>query len=542
MRMSLLRKAVLALGLTALLGPAVAFAQVREVISKEVSVGRSETTLRLEFADNGTLEITFEDGTVRVDGEVVGSFEPGDELEAEWRELLSQAVALDDGPLAAALADWTVPAALASELADVAREIDQALEEALSEVDIRVDTEDGSVSVSIGDESSLIQLLLGSVGRLGLLEEALRGLDADFLIHVEEDVVVPEGSVIEGTLVVIDGDLRVAGEVEGDVVVIGGTLDLLEGSRVAGQVRIADSRIVRNQGTVEDGLVDVLEDERDFEAQLRDRLRSEVQEEVRRDLRNEIRNVTRGDDSFSIMAPFRPVVRGVGGVLEKLLAVLILGLIGAGFIAFAGDNVDTIAETARRAPARAAMVGFAGTFLLIPVWILGAVALCVSIIGIPVAIAWLPLFPLAACAAAVIGYLAVALTAGEWLADSDYPWTGWIRKSNPLITLFGGLLGLAFAFMAANVISIAPFLGFFSGLLYAAGTIITILAVQIGFGAVILTRAGRRRESWSHDPDAAWEAAMSADVEDVDMRPEAGQAETETKDTGEGDEEDDDDA
>jgi hypothetical protein len=225
----------------------------------------------------------------------------------------------------------------------------------------------------------------------------------------------------------------------------------------------------------------------------------------------------------------------VGGVLEKLLAVLILGLVGAGFLAFAGDNVDTIAETARRAPGRSAMVGFAGSFLLLPVWILGAVALCVSIIGIPVAIAWLPLFPLAACVAGLIGYLAVALNAGEWLADSEYPWTGWIRKSNPLLTLFGGLLGLVFAFMAASVISIAPFLGFFSGLLQVAGVIITIIAVQIGFGAVILTRAGRRRESWSHDPDAAWEAAMSVDIDDVDGPSGDEAAAAEPKDTNGGD-------
>ena len=164
------------------------------------------------------------------------------------------------------------------------------------------------------------------------------------------------------------------------------------------------------------------------------------------------------------------------------------------------------------------MVGFAGSFLLIPVWILGGVALAVSIIGIPVAIAWLPLFPLAAILAAVLGYVAVARNTGEWLADSSFPWTGWIRKSNPLFTLFGGLLGLSFAFIAANLISIVPLLGVVSGLLFVVGTIITLVAMQIGFGAVLLTRAGRKREYYgAYDPDAAWEAAMSVDVGDEDV-------------------------
>jgi hypothetical protein len=45
------------------------------------------------------------------------------------------------------------------------------------------------------------------------------------------------------------------------------------------------------------------------------------------------------------------------------------------------------------------------------------------------------------------------------------------------------------------------------------------VAVQIGFGAVLLTRAGRRREYWStYDVDAAWEEAMAVDVEQADLR------------------------
>ena len=514
MPQSQLRRSVLVLGLAALALPVAITAQVREVVSKEVSVGRTEATLRLEFADEGELEVSFEDGDVLVNDEVVGSFEPGGELEAAWRVLLGEAVALDDGPLSQMLLDWTVPANLAGELADVAREIDRALEEALEVVEIRIDADEGSVSVSIGDQSSLVEVLLNSVGRLGLLEDALEGLDANVRVHFDEDVVVPEGSVVEETLVVIEGSLRVEGEVEGDVIVVGGTLDLREGGRIRGEARIADTRVVRNEGDVARGIVDLLEDERDLEAELRLRLRDEIEEEVRDDLRNELRSIGRGEDSFSIMAPFRPVVRAVGGIAEKIVTILILALLGAVALALAGENVDVIAETAKRSPTRSAMVGFAGTILLLPVWLLGTVALAVSIIFIPVAIAWLPLFPIAACLAALVGYLAVARNTGEWLADSEYPWTGWIRKSNPWLTMLGGLVGLMLAFVVAHVISIAPFLHFFSGLLAFAGVVITIIAVQIGFGAVLLTRAGRRREWTPYDPDAAWEAAMSVNVED----------------------------
>ena len=132
------------------------------------------------------------------------------------------------------------------------------------------------------------------------------------------------------------------------------------------------------------------------------------------------------------------------------------------------------------------------------------------------AVAWLPLFPLAAVLAAVLGYLAVAHNTGEWLADSGYPWTHWIRKSNPLITMVGGLVGLMALYVAANALSIVPFFGFVTGLLTVAAGVVTFVALQIGFGAVLLTRAGRRRE-WSSSgftADEAWEAAMSVDVDD----------------------------
>ena len=518
----LFRSTLTALGLALLVAPSALEAQLRDVVSKEVAVGRSEAALRLEFSDDGTLEIAFEDGVVLINGVVVGMFEPGDDLEAAWRSLLGQAVSLDDGELAVMLSDWSVPAELAGELADLAQEVDRALEDALSAFDVAVSSNPTTVPATItGTPGSLLSLFLNATGELGLLREALAGLRGEFVIHVDEDVVVPAGTTVDGTLVVIQGNVRIGGEVDGDVIVVDGTLELLEGSRVRGEVRLADARLVRNLGTVEDGLVDLLDEERDLETEIRNRIREELQDEFRSQLRRELRDVTRlefsdDDDGFSLMAPFRSVFRGVGELIKNLISILVLGLLGAGAVAFAGTNVDAIAETARRSPGRSAMVGLAGTLLLIPVWLLGTVALLVSIIGIPVAVAWLPLFPLAACAAGVMGYVVVARNTGEWLADSEYPWTGWIRKSNPIYTIFGGLFALMFAFMAANVISIAPFLGFLTGLLVFAGSVITFFAVQIGFGAVLLTRAGRRRE-WSsaYDADAAWEAAMEVDV-DVD--------------------------
>jgi len=505
--MLLLRKTLVAVGLGLALLPLATEAQVREVVSKSISVGRSDASLELEFSDGGALGISLRNGAVLIDGERVGSYEPNGALDTAWRELLAEAVTLEDGPLSEALVDWTVPAQLAGSLADAAQEIDQAIDDAITDLDVQVDTADGSVSVSING-GSLLRSLLGSARRIELLPEALSDLGDDVRVHVGEDVTVGEGEAVDGDLLVIDGDLRVDGEVDGTVVVIGGTLDLAEGGRITGDVRLADARLRARDGSVSGNVIEI-------EAARAEDGGERTREEIRDQVRRELRSVQRDRDGSRFMAPLRPLTRAVGGLFENLVTILALGLLGAAAVVFAGDKVEVIAEAARRSPGRAAMVGLAGTFLLLPAWVLGFVALVISIIGIPVAIAWLPLFPLAAVLAAVVGYLAVARNTGEWLADSHYPWTGWIRKSNPLITMVGGLLGLMALYVAANVLSIVPFFGFLTGLLTVAAILVTFVAAEIGFGAVLLTRVGRRREHWSaYTADEAWDAAMRAEVDE----------------------------
>lgn len=506
------RNALLGLVLTLILIPGLARGQERVVVSKEVAVGRSEASLRLEFSDGESLEIALRDGSVDIDGAVAGSYTAGDPLEAAWRSLLGSAVALDDGPLSAMLRAWSPPADLDGSGRELAARIDATLDHALSAR--AAPDAPGAPEVSVspgGDDGALVRALLGNLGRLSVLEEALKGVDSKIHLHVDEDVTVGPGEVIEGNLVVVQGEVRVQGTVQGDVVVVDGSLELAEGGRITGNVRLADAELDRAGGTLEGELVDVSQSEGDVEVELRERIRSELREE----LRSELRSSTGGGDSgWSLFTPFRSVFRGVGGLLGNLIAVFILGMIGMAVVAFAPENLEAVAETARRTPGRAAMVGMAGSFLLIPVWILGAVALAVSIVGIPVMIAWLPLFPLAAVAAALLGYLAVAKNTGEWLADSGYRYTDWIRKSNPVYTVVGGLVGLMAAFMVGNVLSIVPFFGFVRGLLAFVGVMLTLVAIQIGFGAVLLTRAGRKPEYYPHrDFDEAWAQAVDVDVD-----------------------------
>ncbi len=507
------RKSLLALSFALLLIPAALAAQDRAVVSKEVSVGRSESTLHLEFADKGQLDVSFRDGSVLVNHETVGAFQAGDALDRAWRELLGKAVSLDDGALSDMLRSWSPPADLPADRESTAKVIDQAIHTALAPPAPPAEkAEDQAASrapkaAADSADRDLLRQLLERTDHLAELAVALKNVDTDNIqVHVDEDVDVAAGETVNGSLVSVGGHVKISGTVDGDVVVVSGSLELLPGSKVEGDVRLADASVDRNDGTVSGDVVDVTASQQDAEDQIRDQVRQQVQSELRN------RGSAHSDHGISLLSPFRAVIHGVGGIIQDLLTIFILGLIGAAVVAFAGTNIDAVAETARRTPGRAAMVGVAGTFLLIPVWILGAIALAVSIIGIPVMVAWIPLFPLAAVAAAILGYVAVARNTGEWLAHSDIRFTDRIRVSNPIHTLVGGLIGLMASFIAANVFSMLPFFGFLEGLLIFVGVLITIAAVLIGFGAVLLTRAGTRPEYHpaEFDTDAAWHAAMDA--------------------------------
>ena len=511
------RNALLGLALIPLLLPQPGRAQERVVVSKEVAVGRSEAALRLEFADGGKLELALRAGSVVVDDETVGSYDAGDPLDGAWRSLLGDAVALEDGPLAQALRDWSPPTTLEGDDLSLARRLDQALEGAFAAPAVPQPPEP-VVSLSGGAQGDAgpTRVLLSQLSRLAAFREAFEGLGSNIALHIEEDVEVAAGETVSGNLVVIQGDARIAGTVEGDVVVVDGTLDLLEGGVVRGDVRLAEGEMGLNEGTIDGDVVNVVANELVSEEEIRDRVR----EELRAELGDEAWGSKGGGGAF--FNPLRRVAGGVGGVLQDLVAVFILGLIGLGVVSFAPHNLDTVAETARRSPGRAAMVGLAGTFLLVPVYVLGFVALLVTIVGIPVAIAWLPVFPVAALAAGVLGYLAVARNVGEWLADSGYPYTDWIRKSNSMTTMAGGLFGLMAFFVAAHVLGMVPFFGFFKGLLVFAGIMAACVAVLIGFGAVLLTRAGRRPEHRAADFDEAWARAVDAEGPEAEPSADAG--------------------
>ena len=227
---------------------------------------------------------------------------------------------------------------------------------------------------------------------------------------------------------------------------------------------------------------------------LRDEIRAEVQRELREELRTEIRSGTRQFNN-AWNRPWRHITRGIGGIFSTLMVYAIL--VGLGFLAvfFGRRYLEGIADTARHATLRSGLVGLAGGFLLVPAFVLGTLALAISIVGIPLLLVWLPGFWVALVLAAVGGFLAVAHGAGEAFAERRFTGSEWFTRANSYYYVMTGVGLLLVLYIAASVVTMAgPWLGFIEGLLRFMAIMVTIIAALIGFGAVLISRGGTRPE------------------------------------------------
>lgn len=492
---------------------------LREVVSSEISVAGSESSLRLEFRDGSDLEVLFRNGQVVVDGQEEGSFTQGGVLDTAWRSLLGQAVALDNGSVSRVFREWSPPADMEGQEGSVAARLDQVLEEALltSPPPSQPQQAPGNLT---GLEGIPLGALLSRANRLPALAEALEGLSlGEVRVEVGRSVSVDEGEQVDGSLIVVDGDVDVRGEVTENLVVVGGELHLHPESRVGGDVRLSQGTAGLQEGLVEGSFQEFgsattafspdAEDARE-ESRAEARARAaEARDEARDEARSRSR-ATRTSSGF--LSPLRHVGAGLAGLLQTLLSFAILSGLGLLVRHFFPQHLERVGQTARHAPGRSAVVGLAGVVLFFPAWVVGAVVLTISIVGIPLLLVWLPAMPLAMAAGGLLGFLAVARLVGEWVTEREVPGLEWARSSNEVHILVVGVGSLLAALAAAHVIQMGgPLLGFLRVLLQLLSGVVMFGAVITGLGAVLLSRAGRdnratgARYGWDDDPTTTQE-------------------------------------
>lgn len=193
--------------------------------------------------------------------------------------------------------------------------------------------------------------------------------------------------------------------------------------------------------------------------------------------------------------PFRRIWEGLAEIFSLLLTFTVLVGLGFAVVFFGRRYLENVADTARHQTVRSGLVGLAASFLILPVWILGMIALAISIVGIPALLAWIPLYPVAVMLAAVFGFLGVAHAMGEALAERRFRGEEWLTRANSYYYVLTGTALLFALYVASSVVHMAgPWFGFIRGTLLFFAIVLTGFTATIGFGAVLISRGGTRRQ------------------------------------------------
>lgn len=450
--------------------------------------GRAE--LELRFADGDEHVVAFRDGVVRVDSDRIGPYRPGGALEAAWREFLRAHAGGDAERLAEALRDWAPP--MAEPDAATARALRERIDRllglapppaAVGETATVTGPEGTQLSIAPGGLSfeSLSRSLERLQEGLEALGEAASGAEERLALIVHDDFELPRNRAVPGNLALLDGTLRVEGTVRGDVLVLDGTLLLEPPARVEGDVLQVGGSLENRGGDVMGEILSI----REVAPAPADAPRARKAPRPPKPSVVEARHRERG--FFDRIGHY--IGNAVEGLTAALSAFIGMGILGLIAVYFARPQVEVVADTSRYSFGRSFAMGLAGQVLFFPVLLI----LCVLVIT------WLviPFFLIGVALALLGGYLAVAHAVGEGFARRRYryEWLERIRRSNSYYYLLSGLALLLAPFAIAAVLWVLGGLGgFLRGLVIFAAWVVTWVAATTGFGSILLTRAGTRKE------------------------------------------------
>lgn len=489
--------------------PGAAGGQQGQIVANRVEVSSRAASLHLELSSGDRLEIEFSDGVATANGALLGRYELEGAADRAWRELLEAAMPLGPEPMARALARWRPGDGLPDADREILGDVDRLLEETFAEAarhGVRSpNPTPGGDRFQDRDEDrarALLRFMLrhGHVSGLGPED-----LDVESLqFALGEDWLVPPGTSVDGSILVAAGDLSVGGRIRGHAIVVDGTVLLEEGGRVDGDIRLVDAELEHRGGSLLGQVVHVLRETDDHEVE-------DARSRHQREAWTNDRHQGRGWGVAS------RVGRATKGVFEAALSFLVLACLALLSTRLAGDRVDVVAQAVGDNPARSAVVGFAGSFLVLPIYVLGMVVLAITIVGIPVLLAWLPLFPVVVAAAGAVGYVAASGHVGRWVLGQEISKLERVDRHNPTHVKLVGIAALTAPFAVGAVVRAVPWVGWLGSLLQALGTLGCMAAVVVGLGAVIITRGGRRSAGEYAFADTLDADHWSSEIDDADL-------------------------
>ena len=277
------------------------------------------------------------------------------------------------------------------------------------------------------------------------------------------DITVKEGEAVGSDVVAVLGTIHVNGRVDGDVVAVGGSVSLGPKAVVRGGVTSVGGAIERASG-------------------------SQVGGEI-----NEVRIASPSFGPVVRMRPWREWTwfsnpfGASADLVGTLVRVGLLGLVAALIVALVPGPVRRVADRASAEPWRAGLVGLAAQLLFVPLLVLTVVVLAVSIIGIPLLLL-VPFGLVAVFFGFLLGFAGAGCAIGELIGRRSSP-----SAQSLIVSLVVGLAVVFGLTVLARVGGLAglPMQILLSVVLFV-GFLIEYLAWTVGFGAVLLSRFGRR--------------------------------------------------
>ncbi|HET7461803.1 MAG TPA: polymer-forming cytoskeletal protein [Longimicrobium sp.] len=292
---------------------------------------------------------------------------------------------------------------------------------------------------------------------------------------------VHRGERVDGDVVAPFGDVRVEGEVTGDVIVGKGDLVLVPGATIRGDAVVNGGGKLLNQGGRVLGEMRVNSDD-DAARQAHAGPGDDY--------------ATRGSsyaaDNVRIHRHgwWGTMQEGFEGLISTLTFALILCGLGAALVFYALPQLDRVTQVVRTDTGRAAGLGVAAMFLVIPAFVVACIILVATIIGIPVLFLFAPLYWVVLGAAWLYGLIAVAQVIGERTAEQSGSFSS--MRRNAYTYVFTGVGLLLAPMVVGNLLKLTGFLGWLGSLVNWLGGTLIFIAGLVGFGAVAFTRGGTR--------------------------------------------------
>jgi hypothetical protein len=258
--------------------------------------------------------------------------------------------------------------------------------------------------------------------------------------------VVPAGTTISGSIMVLRGNLDIYGNVDGGATAVGGDVIVHEGGRVRGGA-VALGGHVRNKGGSILGV---------------------------------IKDIGATHNRQTVSFGGRPRTTWAS-LVSAVLWMLALLLVGTFVLFFLRDYFRRAVEIVTEETSRSMFAGLLGGLAAVPALIALVIAMAVTIIGIVFIPIGVGAFLVALSGIAILGFLAVAHVAGIALSKKSASET---PAGEELQYLYTGILAFSALWIIAAAFTWFPIVG---SILRVLAFSVTFVAVVTGFGAVILS-------------------------------------------------------